>query len=123
VDAPGAAGGEDYCFGPDSEKPAGGGLDGCHARAAAVLDEQRGDERLIVADELRVAERGLKERVEQVEAGLVGGEAGAPGGHAAEGAGADAAIGVAAPGTAPALELDELARCLAHEKLDGILIG
>src|SRR5207245_4642187 len=91
--------------------------------AATVLDYQRGHEELVVAVDLLVLERGLEGRVEHVEAALIGGEAGPPGGHAAKGPHRDVAVGLAAPRAAPVLELDDLERRLADEDLDHVLVG
>ena len=64
---------------------------------AAVVDEQLGDEPLVVADDARVLQRGLEQRVEHVEAGLVRGKPRAHLLHAAERADGDVAVGLAAP--------------------------
>ncbi len=65
----------------------------------------------------------LKDGVEHVEPGLVGGEARTPRGHASKGTGRDLAIGIAAPRTAPVLHLDNLDWRLAYECLDHVLVG
>src|SRR5713101_458944 len=73
--------------------------------AFAVLDQQRGCEPLVVAHDPLVLERSLEERMEHVEAGLVGGVQRPVHGHAAEGADADATVGIPAPRAAPVLQL------------------
>ena len=65
----------------------------------------------------------MEKGVQHVEAGLIGGEDGALDAHASEGANGDVAVGVAAPGTAPVLHLDELVWGFLNEELDGILVG
>ena len=61
--------------------------------------------------------------MEHVEAGLVGGVERSIHGHAAEGADADAAIGIAAPRAAPVLELDDFARRLPDKRFHDVLVG
>ncbi len=78
---------------------------------------------LVVADDVLEAHRVLEERVEHVEADLVGGEPGALRRHAAEGAGGDAAVLVAAPGAAPVLEAGQLLGRLLDEVLDDVLVA
>src|ERR1700736_650376 len=73
--------------------------------------------------DLLVLKRGLEGGVKHVESALVGGEAGPPRGHAAKRPDRDAAVRLAAPGTAPVLELDDLERRLADEDLDDVLVG
>src|SRR5262249_1671440 len=64
----------------------------------------------------------LKQRVQHVEAGLVGGEPRALALHSAERANGDVPVGFAAPRTAPALEAQQLFGSFLDESLDGILI-
>jgi hypothetical protein len=89
----------------------------------AAVDDQLRHELLVVADDVRVAQRLLEERVQHVEADLVGGVPRALGAHAAEGARRDAAVVVAAPGAAPVLEQGQLLRRLADEVLDHVLVA
>ena len=90
---------------------------------AAVVDQQPGDEPLVVAGDAGVLERGLEQRVEHVEAGLVGGEPRAHLLHAAERAHGDAAVGLAAPRAAPVLQPEQLLGRFLDERLDRVLIG
>ena len=122
VDAAEAPGGEDRGPGGDGVDLAGAHVDGRDAHAPAVLHEQLGDERLVVAVNGVVLEAGLEERVQHVEAGLVGGEDGAPGAHAPEGPHRDGTVGVAAPRAAPVLHLHDLDRGLPHERLHHVLV-
>ena len=82
-----------------------------------------GHEPLVVALHLAVLQRGLEQRVQHVEAGLVGGEPRAPLLHAAERAHGHVAVRLTAPRTTPVLELQQLARCLVDEHLDGVLVA
>ena len=91
------------------------------ADAPAVREESRG-EVLVVADDRIVAHGVLKERMQHVEAGLVGREPDAAHTHAAEGAHGDPTVRRAAPWAAPVLELDELPRSRLDEGLDRVLI-
>ena len=118
-----AARAEDDRLGGDGLDPPRHQLDRDHALDPAVIDQQLGDEPLVVADDALVLERGLEQGVEHVEAGLVGGEPGARLLHAAEGPHGDVAVGLAAPGAAPVLQLDQLLRRFLDESLDGVLIA
>src|SRR5205085_9781465 len=100
---------------------AGPDVEADHALAAPVLDDQRRDEELVAALDLGELERCLEDRVQHVEAALVGGEAGAPGGHAAERTDADGAVRLAAPRAAPVLELPDLERRLPDEHVHDVL--
>ena len=71
----------------------------------------------------RVLERGLEQRVQQVEPGLVGGEPGARLAHAAEPADVDVAVVRPAPRAAPAFELVHLLRSVLHEVLHDVLVA
>ena len=62
-------------------------------------------------------------RVQHVETGLVGREPGAHPLHAAEGADRHPAVRLPAPRAPPVLELQQLARRLLHERLDGVLVA
>ena len=116
-----AAGCHDHGIGKECQTLAAGDLDGQHATHATVLDQQVGTEELVVAPDLRVLERGLEEGVQDVEAAAVGGEPGARGFHAAEVADVDAAVVLAAPRTAPLLELDHLFGTVLDEIFDHVL--
>ena len=94
----------------DRLDPPGRQLDRDDAVHPAVVDQQPGDEPLVVARDLVVLQRGLEQRVQHVEAGLVGGEPGAHLLHAAERADRDVPVGLPAPRAAPVLQLEQLAR-------------
>jgi hypothetical protein len=123
IDPPGAARAEDDRRRGDRHHLPGAQLAHRRALAAAVMDQKLQREPLVVAREVGMLERRLKQRVQQVEAGLIGGEPGPLAIHAAERPHRHGAVGRAAPGTTPVLELQEFPGCLAHEALDGILIG
>src|SRR5439155_26427089 len=57
-----------------------------------------------------------------MESSLIGGKRRSIHAHPAEGPHGDAAVGLTAPRAAPALELDDLAGRLGHERLDRILV-
>src|SRR5258708_28005609 len=73
--------------------------------------------------DLLVLERGLKDGVEHVKAGLVRCKARAPSGHAAKWPCRDLAVWLPAPRAAPVLHLDDLDRRFAYKRLDHILVG
>src|SRR6266511_3648484 len=70
-----------------------------------------------------VLEGCLEDRVEHVEAALVGGEDSSVDAHAAEGADSDPTVWISAPGAAPVFELNELVRGLIDEVLNHVLVG
>ena len=123
VDAAVAAGGQDHRAGGQGTHLTRAHVEADDALTTAVLGDQRGDEKLVQALDVGELQRGLEDRVQHVKARLVGGEAGAPGGHAAEGPHADTAVRFPAPGAAPVLHLDHLERRLPHEHLDHVLVG
>src|SRR5439155_16138980 len=100
-----AAGGEDHGFGGNRERLARFELDGYYALAAPVVHQELGHKALVVTLNRIVLQRRLEERVQHVEAGLVGGEPGALRLHAAERADGHVTVGLAAPGASPVLEL------------------
>ena len=118
-----SSGGEDDRFGGDGLDPAGRQLERHHSTDPAVVDQQRGDEPLVVADDPVVLQGGLEQRMEQVEAGLVGGEPGPHLLHAAERTDGDVPVRLAAPRAAPVLEPEQLLRRLLDERLDGVLVA
>ena len=102
---------------------AAGDFDRHHALRAAVLDHQVDAEVLVEALDRRVLDRGLEQRVQHVEAGLVGGEPGALDLHAAEGAHVGVAVVAAAPRAAPVLDLHHLFVRVRDEVLDHVLLA
>jgi hypothetical protein len=118
-----AAGAEDDRARGDRLDAAGGEIDGDDALHAPLVHEEPGHEPFVVALDRRVLERGLKQRVQHVEAGPVGGKPRAHVLHPAEGAHGDAAIRLAAPRAAPVLHAEQLPRRLLHEHLDGLLVA
>ena len=117
-----AAGAQDDGPAGDGLDPAGGQLDPDDAVHPVLVDQQRGHVPLVVAGDLLVLQRGLEQRVQQVEAGLVRREPGAHLLHAAEGADRDLAVRGAAPRAAPVLQLHQLDRRLRDEGLDRVLV-
>ena len=103
-DAAAAAGAQDDGLGGNGLDLSGGQLDRDHALHPAVVHQQFGDEIFVVARDGVVFERRLKQRVQHVEAGLVGGKPGALFLHAAERPHRHVSVGLATPGTAPMLQ-------------------
>src|SRR5262249_8286519 len=114
---------EDHSFANDRFDTAGIKIDRCDPADLTVIDQQGGKKALVIADDIVVLELSLAQRVKQMQSRLVGREQGSIDAHSAEGSGADAAVGVATPGTAPVLKLDKLSRSLLDKSLDGILVG
>ena len=122
-DASGAARAEDDGLSEDRPELAAAELQRGHALAVALVDQEAGGEPLVVADDAGVLERGLKEGVEHVEAGLIGGVPGALKAHPAEGTHGHAAVRLSAPTAAPVLQLDQFLGRFLHEGLDSVLIA
>jgi hypothetical protein len=93
------------------------------ALAAAIIDQQVEGVVLVVAFDRRELQRGLEQRVQDMEARLVGGEPGALLLHATEGSHRDRTVGLAIPGAAPVLELEQLLGCFVDEVFDAVLVG
>ena len=74
----------------------------------AVVDQEPGDEPLVVPLHRGILQGRLEQRVQHVEPGLVGGEPGAHLLHPAERPDRDPAVVLPAPRAAPVLELEEL---------------
>src|SRR5438876_12159168 len=79
-----ASGAQDHRFAADSPHLAGAQLDGGDTLYSSVIDEQSRDEPFIVAGDVVVLLRSLKQRVQHVKTGLVGGEPSPLDLHAAE---------------------------------------
>jgi hypothetical protein len=123
VHPPGAAGAHDHGRALEQHERAGGNLDRQHTVDPAVLDNQVRDEELIVTLDGGILDGGLEQRVQHVEAGFVGGEPGALHLHSAEEPDIDAAIVLAAPRTAPVLQLGHLLRAVFDEILHRVLVA
>ena len=122
-DAAATAGAENHCLRQDRLNSSRHQLDGDDAADHAVVDEQLGDEPLVVARDRLILHSCLEERVQHVEAGFVGGKPGAHFLHATEGANRDMSVGLAIPRASPALQLRQLLRSFRHEGFDRILIA
>src|SRR6266496_4240521 len=122
-DAPAAARAEDNVLSGKDFHLTVVNINGAHATDLPIIDQERCGIELIVAQDVVVFERGLKQSVKHVKAGLVGGKNGAIDSHASEGPNADASIRVAAPRTAPMLKLEDLSGSFFDKGLDRVLIG
>ena len=119
---PATAGTDDDGLGGDGLDLSRHQLNGHHPLHPAVVHQKPGDEPFVVASDGSVFQRGLKEGVEHVKAGLVGGEPGAFLFHSAEGANGHPPVGFPAPGATPMLQLQHLPWGLPDEDLHGILV-
>ena len=88
----------------------------------AVVDQQPGHELLVVPRDLVVLQRRLEQRVQHVEAGLVGGEPGAHLLHAAERADGDRPSAAGSTGS-PSAPAGAARGGLADERLHGVLVA
>ena len=109
--------------GHDRANLTGPQLDRGHALASAVINKQLRRKPLVVERDPVVLERGLVERVKHMKAGLVGCKPRALSHHPAEGTHRNVSIGVAAPGAAPVLQLDQLLRRFGDELLHRVLVS
>src|SRR3989475_4001947 len=123
VHAAAAARGEDRRLPADPHHSSAAKVERGHPRARAAVDDEARDEVFIETVDFLELHRCLEERVQDVEADLVGREHGALDGHPAERALAHPAVRIAGPGTAPVLELDDLLRTPRDEELDRVLVG
>jgi hypothetical protein len=101
----------------------GSDLDRDDTLHAAVLDHQIDAEMLVEALDRRILDRGLEQRVQHVETGLVGGEPRALDLHAAEGAHIDMPVRRPAPRATPVLQLGQLFGAVRDEVVDHVLLA
>ncbi len=122
VDAAGAARGHDHGVGRERVEAAVDHVVGDDAAAAALVDDERGDEHLDVhLDPALVG--ALDQRVQQVVAGLVGAVAGARVPGAAERPLGDAPVVEAAERAAPVVHLEDDAGGVLGHLDGGVLVG
>ena len=119
---PRPAGSQHYCLGTQQQQLTRGDLQSNDAHHGPFVHGQVQYEVLVEAFDLGVFQRGLKQRVQHMEAGLVGSKPGARGFHTTKAAHLYAAIGLAAPGAAPALHLHQLLVGVAHEVVHHALL-
>jgi len=96
-----AAGAKNHSLGSNRLDSPRHQFDGNNTLHPSVVDQQLGDEPLVVSRNGFELQRRLKKRVQHVEAGLVGGKPGAPFLHAAERPYRDVPIRLAIPRTTP----------------------
>src|SRR5579864_9157049 len=87
-----------------------------HARPSSVRN-------CVVAGERAVLERGLEERMQHVEAGLVGGKPRAHLSHSSERTDCYTPVGLAAPGASPMFEPQQFVGHFVDEGLDHVLVA
>jgi len=121
--APRTASGEHYRFGTQQNQLTGGNFQGNHTNHSAFVDGQVEHKVLIEALNLGVFEGSLKQGVEHMEAGLIGGEPGAGGFHAPKAAYLYLTVILAAPGAAPALHLHQLLIGVVDKVVDDALLN
>ncbi len=119
----GATGGQHDGRRLEAEEPPAAHFHRHHAAAAAVLVQQFEGEELVESLDRRELHGGLEQRVQDVEAALVGGVPGAFLFHAAERPHGDRAVVLAAPGAAPVLQLHQFERRLLDEVLHHVLVA
>ncbi len=123
VKAAPAAGGDQQRLAAQHDCLAARCVDAQQAGEPPALDEQVGDEELVVAGEALVAQQLVVQRLHLEEAGLVGGQRRARVGVAAERPLRDPAVLVACPRDAPVIEPANLVRDRVDEAADDILVG
>src|SRR5262249_6966310 len=119
---PAAAGTDDDRFRRNGLNLSGGHLQRHDSLNAAVVDQKFGYKVFVVASDGGVLERGLKKRMEHVEAGLVSGKPRPRLFHSPEGPNGNLAILLAAPWTAPMFEPHQLEWSLLDEGFYSVLI-
>src|SRR5437867_1971851 len=115
-------GAEDHCLGQDGVNLPGRQFDGHHSLTATLIDKECGDKPFVVSRDGRILERRLKQRVQHMKPGLIGGEPGAYDLHPAEGADRDVAVGLTAPWAAPVFETEHLFGSFTNECFDRVLV-
>ena len=123
VERAAAAAGDEQRLAAQHDRLAARRVDAEQAGEAALLDQDVGDEELVVAGEAPVAQQLVVQRLHLEEAGLVGRQRRAREGVAAEGALRDAAVLVARPRDAPVIEQPDLVRDGVDEAPDDVLVG
>jgi uncharacterized protein YheU (UPF0270 family) len=121
--AAGAAAGDDHRLGVELAQFAAAHFHRGDALATAVIDQQVERVVLVEAGDRGKLQRGLEQGVQDVEAGLVGGEPGTLLLHAAKRTHRDRAVGLAVPGATPVLKLQQFLGGFVDEVLDAVLVG
>ena len=122
IDTTCAAGGQHHGLGLDEAGDAVLDVKGDDTLDTAIFHDEIQTEVLVEALDGRVLDGGLEQGVQDVEAGLVGGEPGAGDLHPAETAHVGLAIRFTAPGATPVLQLDHLVGGVVDEVLDYVLL-
>ncbi len=123
VDATGAAGRQHHGARAQRHQRALHHIQRHQSADAAVVYQQIQYKMLVKAAYLRVLQRGLKQRVQHMEAGFISGEPGALNLHAAEAAHVDAAVRLTTPRAAPLFQLNHFFRAVAHKVVHHILLA
>ena len=122
IDTTCAAGGQHHGLGLDEAGDAVLDVKGDDTLDTAIFHDEIQTEVLVEALDGRVLDGGLEQGVQDVEAGLVGGEPGAGDLHPAETANVGLAVRFAAPGATPVLQLDHLVGGVVDEVFDYVLL-
>src|SRR5215472_14550490 len=99
-----SAGADDNCFSHYHTYAAATQFDCYYAINRTVVDQEARSETLVITGDGRVLERGLEQRMQHMEAGLVCGKPRAHLLHAAERAHGNASVGLATPRASPMLK-------------------
>ena len=121
--APGAAGGNNHALGLHRARYAVLQVVTQHALQPAVVHQQIQREMFVQTLNIRVLQRGLKQRVQHVEAGFIRRKPGARNLHAAETAHIGAPVGQPRPRAAPMLELNHFFGGVFDKILHHILLA
>ncbi len=107
----------------DQPESAGSNLDGQHALATTVLDDQLAAKVFVETLDRWILDRRLKQGMQHVKTGLVGREPGPLDLHTAERAYVHMAVVLAAPWASPMLELHHLLGAMGDKIVDGVLLA
>ena len=118
-----AAGTQNNGLGGNRLDLSGGQFQRHHSLRAAIVHQQPGSIEFVVANDSVVFQRGLKQRVQHVETGLVGREPRACLFHPAEWPDGNAPVRFPAPRTTPMFKPHQLLRRLLYECFHGVLIA
>src|SRR3990170_3814793 len=122
IDLPDASGAEDYGLGSEDMKGPLPYIKGQDSPDLSIIYKESGDKPLVISFQIVIFQRGLKEGVEEVKAGLVCGMERALLAHSAAPAHGDVPVFLTVPGTTPPFYLDHLFAGIPDKGLYGILV-
>src|SRR5665213_713264 len=118
-----STGADNYRFGLNSADFSSAKFNRNDALNRAILNQQSRSKSFVVTGDRSELQRSLEERVQHVEAGLVGGEPRAHLLHAAEWTDCYSTVGLAAPGASPMFKVEQFLGNFVAEVFDRVLVA